>query len=142
MSLMDFKALFPVIVEDLEELTGTEVPKEKMDKVLREGLHIILHELAHSFLVQSLPWLGSLEERQHVLVDEVLARFLERKVSKELHSFTESFEEQLQEMRMYSPLRDLDWTVDFYGRLYEDFEEHISQGKSIETFAQKILEYC
>jgi hypothetical protein len=131
-----------MIIGHLEKLTGAKVPKKKMDKVLREGLHIALHELAHSFLEQSLPWLGGLEERQHVLVDEVLARFLERKVSEELHSFTESLEEQLQEMRMYSPLRDLDWTVGFYGRLYEDFEEHISQGKSIETFARKILEYC
>jgi hypothetical protein len=138
---MDFEALFPVIVEHLEKLTGAKVPKKKMDKVLREGLHIILHELAHFFLEQSLPWLGNLKERQHVLVDEVLARFLERNVSKQLHSFTESFEEQLQEMRMYSPLRDLDWTVGFYSRLYEDFETHISQGKSIETFARKILEY-
>jgi adenine C2-methylase RlmN of 23S rRNA A2503 and tRNA A37 len=73
-----------------------------------------------------LPWLRGLEERQHVLVDEVLARFLERKVSKQLHTFTESFEEQLQEMRMHSPLRNLDWTVGFYSRIYEDFGEHTS----------------
>ena len=131
-----------MIVEHLEKLTGTRVPKKKMDKVLKEGLHIILHELAHSFLEQSLPWLNSLEEKQHVLVDEVLARFLERNISKQLHSFTESLEEQLTEMRMYSPLRDLEWTIDFYSRLYENFEKHISQGKSIETFARKMLKYC
>jgi hypothetical protein len=42
---------------------------------------------------------------------------------------------------MYSPLKDLDWTIDFYSRLYDDFEKHISHGGTLETFAKKILEY-
>jgi hypothetical protein len=108
LSLTEFDALLPEAVEQLEKLTGVRVRKQKMDKVLREAFHIILHELAHAFVEQALPWVNSLEERQHVLVEEVLARFLERKVSLKLHSFVESLEEQMEEIRMYSPLRDLD----------------------------------
>jgi hypothetical protein len=142
LSLAEFDALLPKAVEYLEKLTGVRIRKQKMDRVLREAFHIILHELAHAFVEQALPWVNSLEERQHVLVDEVLVRFLERKVSLKLHSFVESLEEQMKEIRMYSPLRDLDWTADLYGRLYEDFEEHSSKGRSSEAFARKILEYC
>jgi hypothetical protein len=141
LSLAGFDALLPGAVELLEKLTGVKVTKRKMDKVLAEAFHIILHELAHAFVEQALPWVNGLEERQHVLVDEVLARFLEREVSLKLHSFVESLEEQMEEIRMYSPLRDLDWTADFYSRLYQDFEEHSSKSRSLETFARKILKY-
>jgi hypothetical protein len=142
LSLAEFDALLPKAVEYLEKLAGVRITKQKLDKVLREAFHIVLHELAHAFVKQALPWVNSLEERQHVLVDEVLARFLERKVSLKLHSFVESLEEQMEEIRMYSPLTGLDWTAGFYSRLYKDFEEHCSKGRSIETFARKILEYC
>ncbi len=97
--------------------------------------------MAHTALIQALPWLGKLEERQRALVDEVLARFLERKVSAQLHLFTESFEEQLKEIKGHPLLQGLDWSLDFYRQLYEEFEKHARHGGNVEAFAHKILEY-
>lgn len=141
MSQNEFEAILSDSVRHLEKLVGVELSKSRIDSALKEATHIIIHELAHTALEQALPWLGNLEERQRVLVDDVLARFLERKVSAQLHLFTESPEEQLKEMRGYSLLQDLDWSLDFYHQLYEEFEKHIRHGGNVEAFAHKILEY-
>lgn len=108
MSQKEFEAILSAAVTHLEKLAGVELAKSKIDSALREATHIVIHELAHAALEQALPWLGSLGEEEHTLVDEVLAWFLERKVSAQLHLFTESLEEQLKQIRGYSLLQSLD----------------------------------
>ena len=141
MSQKEFEAILSAAVKHLEKLAGVELAKSRIDSALREAIHIVIHELAHAALEQALPWLGNLEEKEHTLVDEVLARFLQRKVSAQLHLFTESLEEQLKEIRGYPLLQSLDWSSDFYHQLYEEFEKHTRHGGNVEAFAHKILEY-
>jgi hypothetical protein len=137
MSKSEFETVLPSVVKKLEEIAGVKVAQNKIDDVVKQAVHIVIHELAHAYVERALPWLSKIEDDQHTLIDEVLARFLERRVSKELSLFVESFEEQLKELRMYSPLRNLSWDVDFYGKLYDDFEKHVRQGGNLESFAKK-----
>jgi len=133
----DFETMLPSVVKKLEEIAGVKVAQNKINGVVKQAIHIVIHELAHAYVERALPWLSKIEDDQHTLIDEVLARFLERKVSKELNLFVESFEEQLKEIKMYSPLRNLSWDVGFYGKLYDDFEKNVQQVGNLESFAKK-----
>jgi hypothetical protein len=137
MGKSDFETMLPGVVKKLEEIAGVKVAQNKINDVVKQAIHIVIHELAHVYVEGALPWLSKIEDDQHTLIDEVLARFLERKVSKELNLFVESFEEQLKELRMYSPLRNLSWDADFYSRLYDDFEKHVLQAGNLQSFAKK-----
>jgi hypothetical protein len=136
MNLNELENILPVAVKKLEEISGVKVSKDRVNETTKHVVHIVIHELAHAYMEKALPWLNSLEDSQRTLIDEVLARFLERKVSKELHLYVESFEEQLKELKMYSPLSNLDWNVEFYSKLYRDFEKHIARGQSLESFGK------
>jgi hypothetical protein len=139
MSTSGHENVLPVAIKKLEEVSSVKVSREMIDETTKHVVHIMIHELAHVYMEKALPWLDNFEDGQHTLIDEVLARFIERKVSKELDLYVESFEEQLKELKMYSPLSNLDWSAKFYGKLYEDFEEHISRGRSLENFVKSEL---
>jgi Zn-dependent M32 family carboxypeptidase len=128
----------PVAIKKLEEISGVKVSRQRIDETTKHVVYIVIHELAHAYMEKALPWLKDLEDGQPTLIDEVLSRFLERKVSKE-HLYVESFEEQLKELKMYSPLSNLDWNAKFYSELYEDFEKHVARGESLESFAKSEL---
>lgn len=139
MGISGLENILPVVIKRLEEMSSVKVSRERIDETAKHVVHIVVHELAHVYAEKALPWLNSLEDDQHTLFDEVLARFLERRVSKELGLYVESFEEQLKELKMYSPLSNLDWNVEFYGKLYEDFEKHVSRGGNLKSFAKPEL---
>lgn len=139
MSKSGLENILPVAIKKLEEISSVEVSRERIDETIKHAVHIVIHELAHAYMEKALPWLNNLEDNQHTLIDEVLARLLERKVSKELDLYVEGFEEQLKELKMYSPLSNLDWDVKFYSKLYKDFEKHISRGGSLESFGKSEL---
>jgi hypothetical protein len=134
-----FDDVLPIIVDRLEKITGVKVPQKEFDDAVKHVIHVVIHELAHIYLEKAVPWLSEVEDEKRTLIDEVLTRFLERKVSKELNLFVESFDEQLRELKMYTPLRNLNWSKEFYSKLYDDFEKYIIQGGSIEGFAKEIL---
>jgi len=136
MNMSRLENILLVAIKKLEEMSGVKVSGNRIHEITKHVVHIVMHELAHVYMEKALPWLNNLEDSQHTLIDEVLARFLERKVSKELHLYVESFEEQLKELKMYSPLSNLDWTVKFHSKLYKDFEKHISRGRSLENFVK------
>jgi hypothetical protein len=139
MNISGLGNIIPVAIRKLEEISSVKLSRGRVDETTKHVVHIVIHELAHVYVEEALPWLKDLEGKQHILVDEVLARFLERKVSQELNLYVESFEEQLKELKMYSPLSNLDWNVKFYSKLYEDFEKHISRTRSLESFAKAEL---
>jgi len=134
-----FDDVLPMVVDKLEKITGVKVPQKEFEDAIEHAIHVIIHELAHIYLERAVPWLSEVDDEKRMLIDEVLTRFLERKVSAELNLFVESFEEQLKELKMYSPLRNLGWNKDFYSKLYDDFEKYVTQGGSIESFAKEIL---
>ena len=132
----ELENILPIAIKKLEEISGVSASRRKIDETKKHAVHIVIHELAHAYLERALPWLNHLEDTEHTLIDEVLTRFLERKVSKELHLYVESFEEQLKELKMYSPLSGLNWNVKFYGGLYRDFEKHVAHGGSMKSFGE------
>jgi benzoyl-CoA reductase/2-hydroxyglutaryl-CoA dehydratase subunit BcrC/BadD/HgdB len=134
-----FDNVLPIVVDKLEKITGVKVSQKELEDAIKHAVHVIIHELAHVYLEKAVPWLSEVEDEKHTLINEVLTRFLERKVSTELNLFVESFEEQLKELKTYSPLRELGWNEDFYRKLYDDFEKCVTHGGSVESFAKEIL---
>ena len=135
MSGMEFERTFSLAAEYLKKITGVKVSTEKINNALKEAIHIAIHELAHLYIDEALPCLTKLDDKQHTLVDEVLARFLERKTSSELNLLVESFEEQLEELRNYPELKELKWNVESYKELYNSFEGYVKEGKTLKDFA-------
>ena len=66
-----------------------------------ELLHIYCHEACHAALAHIVPWLRDLPEDEHTVVDETLARFLEKVFAPSLGLFLHSDEEFLVELSMY-----------------------------------------
>lgn len=68
-------------------------------------------------------------------LEEVLARFIERKTSAWLRSqglnwlLVETFEEQVRELEAYPDLRGLKITVSKYADLYQRFEKSLEKGE-------------
>jgi len=80
------------------------------------------------------------------LVSEVIARFIERKLSIELKEnldlenvIVESFEEQAEELYGYPELRGLKINVEEYEKAYKEFWNGIREGKSIGELVEAIL---
>lgn len=66
-----------------------------------ELLHIYCHEACHAALAHTVPWLARLDEDEHTVVDEALARFLEKVFAPGLGLYLHSDEEFLVELSMY-----------------------------------------
>lgn len=112
-------------------------------------LHETIHELAHSML-ERLPAMARLREedyRRYVLASEILARFIERDISKELReihglatALVEDFGQQLEELKHYPELGSLRMEADEYRELYEQFWREVGEGRSVNEVAADILE--
>lgn len=66
-----------------------------------ELLHIYCHEACHAALAHFVPWLANLPEEEHTLVDETLARLLEKEFAPSLGLYLPSDEAFLVELSMY-----------------------------------------
>jgi benzoyl-CoA reductase/2-hydroxyglutaryl-CoA dehydratase subunit BcrC/BadD/HgdB len=60
LGLTEFETILSAAIKNLEKLTGVKITKQKIDKAMKEAIHISIHELAHMYLEQALPWLSSL----------------------------------------------------------------------------------
>lgn len=80
---------------------GIELTDEDFADGREQLLHIYCHEACRAALVHCVPWLRDLPEREHILVDEVLARLLERELSPRLGLYLPSDAEFLVELSMY-----------------------------------------
>jgi len=58
---------------------------------------------------------------------------------KELRITVESFEKQVEELKGYPELRNMKLSVEEYSSLYEDFQRHINEKRSLEDFGKKLL---
>jgi uncharacterized protein (DUF952 family) len=82
---------------------GLDIDLTEQDFVdAREELqHIYCHEACHAALAHLVPWLEDLPEDEHTVVDETLARFLEKVFAPQLGLFLHSDDEFLVELSMY-----------------------------------------
>ncbi|MBG0787678.1 MAG: hypothetical protein H0S79_21525, partial [Anaerolineaceae bacterium] len=89
----------------INKAIGTTLDIELTDRDFADGreelLHIYCHEACHAALAHSVPWLKDLPEKEHTLVDEVLARLLEKEFAPRLGLYLHSDEEFLVELSMY-----------------------------------------
>ena len=89
-------------INDLIDATlGIELTDEDFSDGREELLHIYCHEACHAALAHCVPWLHDLPESEHTLVDEVLARLLEKVFAPRLGLFLHSDDEFLVELSMY-----------------------------------------
>ena len=103
------KSLEETLLESLARINReveTTLNIELTDRDFTDGrdelLHIYCHEACHAALAHCVPWLGELPEGEHTLVDEVLARLLEKEIAPRLGLYLHSNEEFLVELSMYS----------------------------------------
>jgi len=148
----DLLASLPKIVGEIADYIGVKLDEEDIHNALmmefEDTLHVLIHELAHVVVEKEIPWTETLDKFNHVFVDEVLARFIERLISsmlrdelelKELRITVESFEKQVEELKGYPELRNMKLSVEEYSSLYEDFQRHINEKRSLEDFGKKLL---
>jgi len=122
-----------------------ETRAEKYVKPVLESLpHVVIHELAHAYVNEKILRSMQLPKNVHVFVDEVLARLIERKISSRLKSsgykwvLVETLEEQFEELKHYSVLKDVNFTLEDYVKLYNEFEKSASS-KQLEDFVDKLI---
>lgn len=149
----DLLESLPKIIEKITNYTGVKLNEEDIYNAFmmefEDTLHVLIHELAHVAIEKALPWTETLNEFEHVFVDEVLARFIERFISsklkdelrlRELKIFIESFEKQVEELKGYPPLRNIKLSTEDYSLLYEEFQKQMERKGSLEDFGKKLLE--
>jgi uncharacterized protein (DUF952 family) len=78
-----------------------DLTEQDFTDVREELQHIYCHETCHAALAHQVPWLRDLPEDEHTMVDETLARFLEKVFAPRLGLFLHSDEEFLVELSMY-----------------------------------------
>jgi len=108
--------------EELTRITGKPIPADLVREVLRETLHIAVHELAHAALRTSYPEFDRLIHEGDLgeCVDEIAARVLELVVSERLGLATHSIDEHVYELKHYASLASLPVSVESLRELYEE----------------------
>ena len=112
--------------------------------MLRETLHIAVHELAHAALRTTYPELEHLTHEEGALgecVDEIAARILELVVSEELGLATHTIEEHVYELKHYSNLANLPISAEELRKLYQQTTNQAREGKVNEVI-NTVLSKC
>jgi len=130
--------------EELSRLTGKPIPTDLVKGMLRETLHVAVHELAHAALRASYPELEHLthsEDRLGECVDEVAARILELVISERLGLATHTIDEHVYELKHYSNLANLPITTEELRKLYQQTTKQAKEGKITELI-NTVLNTC
>ena len=89
----------------INEVIGSALGMRLTEQDFADGrdelLHLYCHEACHAALAHDIPWLTDLPEEEHTVVDETLARLLEKEFAPPLGLFLHSDEEFLVELSMY-----------------------------------------
>lgn len=145
----DFNRALPFTIERIKDyFKYTLDPKQVVEyctPIIRSILHVLIHEISHVVVDDIIRDLD-LSNLDRKLVSEVIARFIERKLSIELKEnldlenvIVESFEEQAEELYGYPELRGLKINVEEYEKAYKEFWNGIREGKSIGELVEAIL---
>ena len=133
---------------ELFDLPLTPELAGKLEEAAAHALHITIHELVHPLAQEAIPWLAQLPERERVLVEELLARVVERAISLELRDLlgeravvVEDFEEQLGELRAYEQLSGLGLEADDLAALFSAFQSKARERGWARDFARRLLEF-
>jgi len=131
------REVLPKALAYMSSLLG-EVSAKSVEKHVRSFLesvpHVIVHEAAHAYAERLIEGLGIPEGEKRVL-EEVLARFIERKTSAWLREqgyswvLVETLEEQVRELEAYPEFEGIGMSVEKYAELYRRFEESLEEGE-------------
>ena len=130
--------------EELSRLTGKPIPTDLVKEMLREALHIAVHELAHAALRTAHPELERLTHEEGVLsecIDEIAARILELVVSERLGLATHTLEEHVYELKHYSNLANLPISAEELRKLYQQTTKQAREGRIAELI-NTVLNTC
>jgi len=127
----------------LEEVAGRPIPREVLERVLREVEHIAIHELAHGAIRAVFPEIGELEEADPTweCVGEVLCRVVEAYASSRLGVEVHSFEEHAMELSLYSRLSGMEIGAEDLGELYREVEP-LLEGGGLREALELVAERC
>jgi uncharacterized protein (DUF952 family) len=89
------------IKEEIGSALGIRLTEQDFADGRDELLHVYCHEACHAALAHGVPWLAGLPEEEHTVVDETLARLLEKEFAPRLGLFLHSDEAFLVELSMY-----------------------------------------
>jgi len=144
----ELNTVLPFILERFQKYFGLTPSLEYVEQYFSSTIHVVIHELAHSIIKKKCSWIDEIEEGKHVFINEVLARFIERKISTEIKEkfklervFIESYKKQLMELKMYPELRNLKITPDEYAKLYDTFNRYIDSQRNLEEFCRCLSKY-
>ena len=89
-------------IRSVENVYGVNLRDESFRREDREEIvHVLVHEACHAVILQAFPWIHDLPEREHTLVDEVAARFLEGEIARRLGLHRHSIDEHGEELSFY-----------------------------------------
>jgi hypothetical protein len=69
LGLAESETILIAAIKNLEKLTGVKIARQKIGEAMKEDIHISIHELAHMYLGQALPWLSNLDEKSRIFVN-------------------------------------------------------------------------
>jgi len=111
----------------------------------KSTLHVLIHEISH-VVTDNIMCRLDLSNLDRVFVSEIIARFIERRLSIELkeklnlkYVIVESFKAQVEELSGYPELRGLEVKVEKYEKVYEEIWNGIRMGESIGKLVKAIL---
>jgi len=146
--MAELNTVLPFILERFQKYFGLTPSLEYVEQYFSSTIHVVIHELAHSIIKKKCSWIDEIEEGKHVFINEMLARFIERKISTEIKEkfkletvFIESYKKQLMELKMYPELRNLKITPDEYAKLYDTFNRYIDSQRNLEEFCRYLSKY-
>lgn len=125
------------IVRYIESVFDIQLTDENFIDGRDEIMHIFLHEACHAAISASIPWIHDLDEKQHTIVDEILARLIEGEVAPSIGIAVHTPEEHVKELSFY-PVKI---TVRQYEHLCEKWEKQYWSNKDLTGMASYILNY-
>ena len=125
------------ILREVESVLGMQLTDEDFADGRDEIVHIFLHEACHAAVSNRVPWIHELNDNEHTVLDEVLARLLEGEIGLGLGLTVHTPEECVRELRHY-PVKI---TLEQYECLQAEWQQRYWPLKDIEGIATYALIY-
>lgn len=128
-------------MEMIHKVTQSLFNIELTDEYYRQGreeiIHVFLHETCHAVAAGCVPWIFYLPEETHTVVDEILARLIERQVAEMMNIPSHTADEQVEELAMYG----ITISNRQYVHLMGKWQYELGPKRDVEGMARYIIEY-
>jgi hypothetical protein len=125
------------VIQQIESALNVRLTDEDFADGREELLHVFTHEACHAAVSHRIPWIHELDEQDHTVLDEVLARLLEERIGLALGLYVHSPEEHVRELSRYP----VEITVEQYEHLYAEWRRRYWPARDLEGMASYALSY-